>query len=98
MITGGNSGVGLETARGLAMRGARVILGCRSKERGGSQINYSERYIFSHLFRWGINKIVLLEKKNIGRIVVYDRFFEVLRPKFRIFQCSNIHLGRASKR
>jgi len=34
VITGGNSGVGLETARSLAMRGARVILGCRSRERG----------------------------------------------------------------
>jgi len=34
VITGGNSGIGLETARGLAGQGATVILGCRSRERG----------------------------------------------------------------
>eukprot|EP00092_Neocalanus_flemingeri_P005183 GFUD01005575.1.p1 GENE.GFUD01005575.1~~GFUD01005575.1.p1 ORF type:complete len:357 (+),score=112.03 GFUD01005575.1:160-1071(+) len=34
VITGGNSGIGLETARELARQGAIVTLGCRSKERG----------------------------------------------------------------
>jgi len=38
VITGGNSGVGLETARGLAERGATVIIGCRSKERGDKAV------------------------------------------------------------
>ncbi|XP_018593342.1 retinol dehydrogenase 14 [Scleropages formosus] len=33
LITGGNSGVGKETAVALAMRGARVIIGCRDPER-----------------------------------------------------------------
>jgi protochlorophyllide reductase len=33
LITGGNSGLGLETARALAAKGATVILGCRSLER-----------------------------------------------------------------
>jgi len=34
VVTGGNTGLGLETGRELAARGARVILACRSQERG----------------------------------------------------------------
>ena len=34
IITGGNTGIGLETAVDLAKRNARVILACRSVERG----------------------------------------------------------------
>ena len=34
IVTGANTGVGFETARALAAKGARVILACRSEERG----------------------------------------------------------------
>ena len=34
IITGANAGVGKESAIGLARLGARVVMVCRSKERG----------------------------------------------------------------
>src|SRR5688500_3383470 len=33
IVTGGNGGIGLEAARMLARRGARLVLGCRNAEK-----------------------------------------------------------------
>ncbi len=37
-ITGANTGIGFETARVLAVRGAKVLLGCRSEEKANQAI------------------------------------------------------------
>ncbi|XXX78602.1 oxidoreductase [Sorangium sp. So ce134] len=38
VITGGNTGIGLETARALAERGATVVLACRDMKRAGAAV------------------------------------------------------------
>ncbi|WP_437578486.1 oxidoreductase [Sorangium sp. So ce887] len=42
VITGGNTGIGLETARALAERGATVVLACRDMGRAGAAVEQIE--------------------------------------------------------
>ena len=39
LVTGANSGLGLETSRALAARGARVLMACRSAEKAHAAID-----------------------------------------------------------
>jgi hypothetical protein len=48
-VTGANSGLGYQTAKLLAGRGARVLLGCRSLERAEAAIGGSFLWIWETL-------------------------------------------------
>lgn len=39
VVTGGNSGIGFETCRALALHGAKVIMACRNLDHARQQID-----------------------------------------------------------
>ena len=45
VITGGNSGVGLETAVGVAGLGARVVMGCRNQAKADAAVSEINRML-----------------------------------------------------
>lgn len=76
IVTGGNCGIGLETAKDLASRGARVIIACRSVKRaevareeiveysGNSDVHYRQLDLSSlRSVREFCNEIVKTEKR-----------------------------------
>lgn len=40
VVTGGNTGIGYETAKALAVMGAQTIIACRSEERATAQVGH----------------------------------------------------------
>ena len=45
VVTGGNTGIGYETAKALALMGAQTIIACRSKERATAVSLYPVFYV-----------------------------------------------------
>ena len=67
LITGANTGIGFETARALASRGARLTLGCRSEGTGRLAVQSIERAHPGAQVR--LRTLDLASSANIGRFV-----------------------------
>ena len=54
LVTGGNTGIGYETAKGLARMGAHTFIACRSQERAEavSFVNMLAVWIIMHMLRY----------------------------------------------
>lgn len=60
LITGGNSGIGLETVKQLAFRGATVIMACRNKDKANAEIG---AFFFSFIKSVSFRKFVSNDRK-----------------------------------
>ena len=66
VITGGNTGIGKETAVDLAKRGAKVIIGCRNMEKGKAALKEIQER--------SENKNVFLEKLDLASLDSVRKF------------------------
>jgi len=80
IVTGGNAGIGLETARGLAERGARVIIGCRSKQKGVAAVQDIMKTTGSNHVEFKLLDLLSLEsvKKFAEDIVQREKEIHIL--------------------
>ena len=74
LVTGGNSGIGYEFAKKMAKMGARVILACRSREKG----RYARRQI---IIRSNNRKIEVLNLDLLSEDAIH-RFAEEFNKKY----------------
>lgn len=68
VVTGANSGLGLQTAIGLAKRGAAVVLACRSEERGAAALRVAREASGSELLT-----LRLLDLGNLESVRSFSR-------------------------
>jgi len=72
IVTGANTGIGFETARALALKGARVTLACRSLEKGQVAIN--------HILKQSASAVVTLAQLDLAdlrNIVAFAKRYTV---------------------
>ena len=73
VVTGANIGLGLETCRTLAQKGATVVMACRSRSRGEAARR--------HLLDEGLTGLDLLEL-DLGDLRSVDRAIDVLNDQY----------------
>lgn len=83
LVTGANSGLGYEISLALAEKGARVIMACRSVEKGNEAAN---------LIRKAVNQADLTVKAlDLANLTAVRRFAETLRQEYQTLDllCNN---------
>jgi NAD(P)-dependent dehydrogenase (short-subunit alcohol dehydrogenase family) len=76
VVTGANTGIGLETARMLAQKGARVVLACRAPEKGEAAAQHiaAERPIGSAIF-------APLDLSDLDAVAAFASAFAAAHPR-----------------
>ena len=83
IVTGGNSGIGYETARVLAARGAHVVLACRNRELGAQA---QERLVRDH--PGSAVTVAVLDLGNLASIRAFAERFSATATSLDIL-CNN---------
>jgi NAD(P)-dependent dehydrogenase (short-subunit alcohol dehydrogenase family) len=83
VVTGANSGIGFETARALAAKGARVVLACRNSQKGGK----AERRILAEA-PGAQARFVQLDLASLGSIAAFCKDLAASESKLDIL-CNN---------
>ncbi|CAH2229657.1 jg20530 [Pararge aegeria aegeria] len=91
IVTGANSGIGFETAKDLAQRGARVILACRNLERA---TNAKQRIITSsrnkevHIIQLDLESLTSI-RKFVDNIYATEKRLDILVNNAGIYSTEN---------
>ena len=77
VVTGANTGIGRETAKGLAARGARVVLACRNVEKGQEVVAEIEK-------DGGSAEVIMLDLQSFGSVRKFAATLAANYPKLDI--------------
>ncbi|KAL7466069.1 hypothetical protein ACHAXS_006367 [Conticribra weissflogii] len=78
VITGGTSGLGLETAKRLAAAGAKVVLTSRNAEKGKVAVEAVEEYLRSKLVEGGSVYSLVLDLDDLSNVKQFPEQFKAL--------------------
>ncbi|XP_056014768.1 retinol dehydrogenase 14-like isoform X2 [Ostrea edulis] len=97
LITGGNTGIGYETAKWIAMRGARVIIACRSEERAKSAIERIQREFKEEKSKGAVGlcssenltlEFMALDLSSLKSVESFISTFKAKEPKLHVLLCN----------
>jgi NAD(P)-dependent dehydrogenase (short-subunit alcohol dehydrogenase family) len=77
LVTGAASGIGLETARGLSAKGARVLVGARDETRGSAVVDELSRGAGAELFPIDLSSFASV-RHAAERLLASERALDVL--------------------